>query len=172
MKIYFIAVIILFNSFTIIAQKEFIRLISLPDNAKNLITQKYGEWDYFNSAIPYFDSTGKHTAWEYADIINGDFDNNQEIDFALLIKLNLSNEGYFIVLLKYSESYKVVELSKLAHNTDNVLYLDPKGTLEYNYDTEEEFLMPIDGIVLGIYEKAGITYYFNGEKFVEFISSD
>ena len=172
MKIFLIITCIVFNSFTILAQKEFIRLITLPDNAKYLINQKYGKWDFFNSTIPYFDSTGKHTAWEYADIIRGDFDDNHISDFALLVKPDSSIEGYFVVLLNYSDSYKLVEICEVPHHKDIILYLVPKGTTEYNFDLEEEFLMPIDGVALYVYEKAGSTYYYNGNYFTHFLSSD
>jgi len=69
LKIGLAVFVILFNSFFSYCQKEPLRLIQLPAIAKDLITEKYKEWEYFNSPVPYYDSTGEH--WKYADLIEG-----------------------------------------------------------------------------------------------------
>ena len=170
--IYYILLIFIFSS-NLFCQTKYIRLINLPWDATEVLNKEFVRWDYFNSPIPYFDSTGGPSkAWEYADLIKGDFNDDSKEDYAALIKPYNTNNGFLVVLLKNDSSYDLVKLQEVGFHKDNVLFLDEKGNEMYDFETEDTFLLPDDGICLGVYEITGVTYYMKNGKFTVFVSSD
>lgn len=172
LKSFLLITIILFGASTILPQKKYIRTISLPLKAIPLLNKEFGQWDYFKSPIPYFDSLGRHAAWEYADLIKGDFNNDHNDDFAILVKPSNTSDGILVVLLQNSNSYKLVKITKVPFNHNMVLYLATKGSELYNFDNDKTIILPVDGITLERYEKNGSTFYSEGGGFVEVHSSD
>lgn len=153
-------------------QKKHIRSINLPEAALKVLDDKFEGWDYFNSSIPYFDSTGVHVAWEYRDIIEGDFNNDMKVDYALLIKPFNTPFGLLVTLFCNGSSYTIHRVTETEHSKDNIIYLVPRGTVKYDYEKEEYFTFPSDGITLERYEKGGYSYYYKEGRFISHLTSD
>lgn len=156
----------------VLSQTTYIRLLSLPWEAREVITKEFGNWEFFDSAIPYFDSTGTRRAWEYADLIEGDFNDDKRRDFALLVKPYEINAGFLVVLFNKETGFELNILEKISYYKDFVLFLNEKGTIDYDYDKGSQFVLPIDGIELSTYEKGGTTYYWKDGQFIKVATSD
>lgn len=169
-----IKVILLFLllSTEVISQNYFVRIESLPWEAQKVLNKEFKYWDYFNSAVPFFDSLGKHTAWEYKDLIKGDFNDDEQIDYAVLVKPYDEKEGYLVVLFKNNDNYKMERIKKIQYFRDYVLYLSKKGNEVYNFEKDTYTNLEVDAIVLNIFERCGTTYYWSGKSFIGIYSSD
>jgi len=168
--IYLITFLILTQ--TILSNTTYIRKINLPWKAMKLLNEEFKRWDYFNSTIPHFDSSGVRNAWEYADVIKADFNNDSKTDYAALIKPYNIEDGFLVIFIGTEGGYDIIKLKKVIYYKDRVLYLANKDSKLYNYNTEEKFVLPADGVTLAVFEKSGSTYYMVGDKFIEVITSD
>lgn len=171
-KFKYCLILVFFISSSIFSQKKYIRTIALPTEAEKLLNQEFQEWDYFNSPIPFSDSTEVCSAWLYADIIKGDFNNDSYIDYAALIKPHDFKNGFLILFLSEQGAYRLIKFKEVNYYKDQVLFLARKGSALYDFESDRTFVLPIDAITLATYEKGGISYYMSKGKFVEVITSD
>jgi hypothetical protein len=171
----FLLVLTILSAHELMAQLPHTRKMDLSESAKTLVEKEIGKWDYFKNAVPASDSTGRQVGWEYADIITGDFNDDGQADYALLargVDSASQDQGYLVVLFRTDSSYSVEIVDNVRYTSDWVLFLDPKGSELYDFGTETELRLPVDGIFLYFYEKAGRTFYYRDGQFHEIYSSD
>jgi len=153
----------------------YFRKVDLPESAKSVLNTCYGKWDYFMSSVPALDSLGKHIGWEYSDVIKGDFNDDQSIDYAVLVRTfdSLeSHQGNLIVLFGQGNRFTTQVVYSGYYNSDNVLYLQEKGKTIEDFETRKYIELPVDAIESAIFEKTATTYYFKDGFFHEIGTGD
>ncbi len=111
------------------------------------------------------------------EIVQGDFDGNGSLDYAVLIEggpiFNSAGEvgghhGYVVAFLRNADGYKLYGMEAMGE----YLTLMRKGEQGYDYETQRHFTYKNDAIGAGIFEKAGVSYIYENGRFRVIITSD
>jgi hypothetical protein len=111
-------------------------------------------------------------------LISGDFDGNRQPDYAALIWHGKARDGggkaigprsFLVIFLRTGKGYRV---HVIKDPVGEYLCLARKGTKDYNYDEQKEITYVNDAILIGIFEKAGVSYVYENGRFRLFTSSD
>lgn len=112
------------------------------------------------------------------EFIKGDFDGNGEQDYAVLFEQGkVQNEqgndiGADIHLVAFLQKKNKFEVREIEDGYGDFLMLEEKGSSGYNYETDKNFTFKNDAVFSGIFEKAGVSYIYENDKFREIVTSD
>ncbi len=113
----------------------------------------------------------------YPQIVQGDFDGNGRLDYALLIDyytdtddrtLDLPPTVYIIAFLAASNRYVMKVVSRQGAD---YLIMMPKGAEDYDYEAQRDFTYALDTI-LSAEGMGGMSFLFEHGKFRPIVTSD
>ena len=150
------------------------RTLTLSVNAQSAISRQLGRWQYADIRIPTYDGEGREYGEKYADLISGDFDGDECIDYAGIFELldSANTPLRLVALLCRDSSYQCQVLDQGDRDIPTVVHLVKKGTVERDMESGETYKHPYGAIGWGYYEKAGGTYYYRGGRFHYISTSD
>jgi hypothetical protein len=111
-------------------------------------------------------------------LISGDFDGNEQPDYAVLIwHGNVRNDegkaiaprSFLVVFLRKGRRYRTYVIKD---PNGEYLGLAKKGSRGFNYDEQTNMTYSNDAIVTGILDKGGSSYVYENGRFRTFVSSD
>ncbi len=158
----------------------------IPNEIITDVNAKFPDWDFpqIRGEIQNF-IRNEVASGAFPEIISGDFNGDNAKDYAIFIRHNnsksnsefdnLSSDWHVLVYLKEktSDGFRYFKLlSGQGDPSDKYLLLCHKGEKDFDYDTEEDIVYENDTIFVGFFEKAGISYVFENNKFKEIITSD
>ena len=148
--------------------------MEIPSEIRSMLDKRFPGWKF-----PEVDESVRSVLRERVsadarpEIITGDFDGNKTPDHAVLIKHGKVHDEsgkavgeniFAVAFLKQRNGYRLFVLNADG-NTPDYLTLGPKGTQNYDFDTEKKFTYANDSIEGWIFEKAGWTYVYEKGKF-------
>ena len=113
----------------------------------------------------------------FAQLIQGDFDDDGRLDYAVLIELESGTDDrglvsrpavYLVAFLARHNEYK---MRIVTHEGGACLQILPKGEADYDYDAQREFTYAHDTIFSG-WGMGGSSYLYEHGKFRAVITSD
>jgi hypothetical protein len=113
----------------------------------------------------------------FAQLIQGDFDDDGRLDYAVLIEVESGTDdrglvsrpaGYILAFLARRNEYK---MRMVTHEGGGCLQIMPKGEVDYDYDAQREFTYSHDTIFSGG-GCCGSSYLYEHGKFRAIITSD
>lgn len=145
----------------------------LPTNVKRLLDSNFPGWQ-FHSAPQEDCDTVKSIGGQYAypEMIIGDFDGNGRSDYAVLIDgdpARPANFGIYIVAFLASDSSYRIKV--VTHEGGDSLLLMRRGSPDFDYETQHEFIYSNDAIFSGV-GMGGYSYLYENGKFRAIITSD
>jgi hypothetical protein len=111
-------------------------------------------------------------------LISGDFDGNQQRDYATLIWHGrvrnaegkaIGPRSFLVVFLRQGRAFRMYVIKD---PDGEYLGTAKKGTKDYNYDEQKEITYANDAVTTGFFEKGGSSYVFEKGRFRSFVSSD
>jgi hypothetical protein len=112
-------------------------------------------------------------------LIQGDFDGNGQLDFAVYITQGRSSErkDMIVALLKKEELFQVHIINSMVSNSEqypseHYLMVAKKGSEDLDYETHKKFKYARDSIMEIIDGRASISYVYEKGKFRQVITGD
>jgi hypothetical protein len=154
------------------------REAKLPIRIKTLLDRNFPGWRLHEVTTEDCEwvkmSRGK---FAYPQIVQGDFDGNGWLDYALLIDyytatddrtLELPPTVYMVAFLATSNLYG---MQVVSHEGADYLTMMPKGSEDYDYQAQREFTYALDTI-LTAEGMGGRSFLFEHGKFRAIVTSD
>lgn len=150
--------------------------VKLPNACKKILDKKFRGWklaEIREDITAYFQK--ERPAYQL-NLIKGDWNGDGKTDYAALIdhgKLKnaegeiISDNRLMIAFVSAGNGYK-----HFRFDGGDYITVVEKGSQDYNYETQKTFRYKNDAIFDGIFEKAGISYIWNGKKFIAVVTSD
>lgn len=152
--------------------------IQLPIACQNILDKRFPGWRFVEVRDEIRQWLKSVSPAARPELISGDFDGNNQIDYAALIKhgdvigkdgVNYGQNIDVIVFLKQKRGF---ETYVLEEGGGEYLILNKKGKRDYDYHTDKEFTYSNDAIFSGIFEKAGTSHVYANGKFKYIVTSD
>ena len=150
----------------------------LPRPIKVLLDRKFPGWQF--PAVSEDDCHDVKT-WggkdAFAQLIQGDFDGDGQLDYAVLIEEESGTDDrglvsrpavYIVAFLAKRNEYK---MRIVTHEGGGSLQLMRKGDGDYDYESQREFTYSHDTIFSGV-GMGGSSYLYENGKFRAIITSD
>jgi hypothetical protein len=153
----------------------------LPKAVSSILDKRFPGWRFSEVSGDVQQFFGERLAGARPNLINGDFDGNGQMDYAVLIEhSNFDKSGVAfshvvetLAFLKRGAAYKLYTLEENAPaNLELYLTLAKKGEEGRNFHTEKKFRYPNDSIHVSYFEKAGGTYIYSKGRFRHVVESD
>jgi hypothetical protein len=112
----------------------------------------------------------------HPEVIQGDFDGNGQVDYAILIQHgSITDRGivvgpktYIVAFIREHDRYK---MKMVTQEGGSCLQVMDKGELDYDYEAQREFTYLHDTIMSG-FGMGGMSYLYEKGKFRAIITSD
>jgi hypothetical protein len=150
----------------------------LPIRIKTLLDRNFPGWRFHIVADEdckwVKTSVGKYA---YAQMIQGDFDGNVKLDYAVLIDQHAGTDDhalalpptvYIVAFLTTDDGYV---MRVITREGGGFLLLMPKGARDFDYDAQSEFTYSRDTIFSAM-GMGGTSYLYENGKFRAVITSD
>jgi hypothetical protein len=110
----------------------------------------------------------------YPKFISGDFNGDGRLDYALKVTVVAAKRSTDVIVafLASDSTFTYHVLATQPSEPDVYVVLDKKGSRLYDYETSKYFLLPLDGVGVYFFEKAGETFLFSNGAFRPVITSD
>ncbi len=113
------------------------------------------------------------------EVIQGDFDGDGQIDYALLIEYGMatiyeaphSKMSHDVLVVTFLKRVGGYEMHRVGEGGE-YLYLMKKGVRDYDYEADRHFYYSNDAIFAGYFEKGGTSYMYENGGFRAIITSD
>lgn len=148
---------------------------SFPDIVPKLVVAAlqadYPDWHLFdNSWVLHTSLVKLDTNKSRPNVVWGDFDGNGQLDFAFLIARGVGSqpiEERLVVYMAFGNRLQkfVLKSATAPAYIADMIWILPKGTREYNYETDRYFRLENDAIDAITLEKATQTYIFEKNRF-------
>jgi len=150
----------------------------LPTPIKVLLDKRFSGWEFpeiSDDDCQIVKQTGGPDA--YPELIQGDFDGDGRLDYAVLIEESSNNHEkgivvypdiYIVAFLNRHQGYKMTIVTREGGGCLQVM---PKGEGDYDYEAEREFTYSNDTIMSG-FGMGGTSYLYENGKFRAIITSD
>jgi len=149
----------------------------LPHAIKVLLDKSFAGWQFPEVSDDDCQSVKTWGGKEaYAQLIQGDFDGDGRLDYAVLIEYGsirdrgvvIAARTYIVVFLHDQNKYK---MKIVAREGGGCLQLMRKGDSDYDYEAQREFTYQQDTIMSG-FGMGGMSYLYENGKFRAIITSD
>jgi hypothetical protein len=150
----------------------------LPRQIKVLLDRKFPGWQFpvvSEDDCQSVKSRGGKDA--FAQLIQGDFDGDGRLDYAVLIELESGTDDrglvsrpavYIVAFLARRNEYR---MRMVTHEGGDCLQLFRKGEGDYDYEAQREFTYPLETVFSGM-GMGGSSYLYENGKFRAIITSD
>lgn len=146
----------------------FARSVVLPAGAKKVLDTKFKSWrlaDVNEDISKFYKERRSH---EQPNLIKGDWNSDGKQDFAVQLQNREDGEKKIIVALMRTPSGFETHVLDAA----DCIMSEKKGKKAYNFETKRSFRFKHDAIFSYIWEKAGGSYVWTGNRFRYILTSD
>ena len=151
----------------------------LPKGIRFLLDRTYPGWQFH---VPADDDCQIVKTWggenAYAQLIQGDFDDNGQLDYAVLIddlqrmrKEEPNAHRPYVYLVSFLARRNRYRLQVVTFEGGGSLQLMRKGLSDFDYGAQREFTYPRDTIFSG-FGMGGTSYLYENGRFRAIITSD
>ena len=117
------------------------------------------------------------TTKAFPNVVWGDFDGNGQTDYAFFIaqgKDRPPKKAILVAYMTYGNRLKkfVIDSVSAPVVIADLIWLSPKGSREYDYETNRFFRLKHDAILAITIDKAVETFIFQGNQFLRITTAD
>lgn len=140
----------------------------LPSNFSEILEKKFQSWKLAEiqpEIVGYFKGQRPH---EQPNFISGDWNGDQKKDYAALLESRSNSaKRIILVLLREQSSFKPYYLA-----ANDCIMSEKRGSKAYDFETGKSFQFKNDAIFSYIWEKAGVSYVWQNDRFRAIVTSD
>lgn len=164
-------------SLCIFSNIAFAQNSQLPENCRTILDKNFRGWKLakVSGDIQKFlrENNSKNNSGNF---LVGDWNGDGKSDYAVLINhgYEVLNDGtklpgkVSVAFVSRGKNFKHFVLDTFG----DYISLDKKGSTAYDHETKSPIKFGNDAVFVGIWEKAGTSYVWRKNKFINFLTSD